>query len=378
MSSTGKVKVGIIGSQFEADIHAASIKMASEFAEVVAVASPTPGNAEAMARKHGIPRVFTDYRQMLKERDIEMITIAAPNRLHAQMTTDIAEAGKHVICEKPLAMTVEECEQMLDVCKQSGVLLFYAEELFFTPKYLKAKEMADDGAFGKVHLVKQSEKHFGPHAPWFWDVELCGGGALMDLGCHGIAFCYWFLGRPAITSVYCQMGTYVHADKTQGEDEAYCILEFENGAVGVVEDSWGRRGGMDDRIEVYGSEGLTFANLHMGNALPTYSENGFGYAVEKAPSTKGWTYPVFEELWNYGFPQEMAHFARCVRGREQPQSTGEDGLIVMKALYAAYASAGEGRKVNMPFEARGIHKPIDLWFRGPQYRPPVRAMASGD
>ena len=116
MSNTGKVKVGIIGSQFEADIHAASIGLASEFAEVVAVASPTPGNAAALAKKHGIPRVFTDYREMLKERDIEMITIAAPNQLHAQMTIDGARAGKHAICEKPLAMTVEECEQMLDAC----------------------------------------------------------------------------------------------------------------------------------------------------------------------------------------------------------------------------------------------------------------------
>jgi predicted dehydrogenase len=165
------------------------------------------------------------------------------------------------------------------------------------------------------------------------------------------------------------VGTYVHGDKTRGEDEAYCILEFENNAVGIVENSWGRRGGMDDRIEVYGSDGVTYANLHMGNALPTYSENGYGYAVEKAPSTKGWSYPVFEELWNYGFPQEMRHFARCVRGKEEPQATGEDGLVVMKILYAAYASAGEGRKIQMPFSSKGVQKPIDLWFRGPQYRP---------
>ncbi len=254
MSNSGRVKVGIIGSQFEADIHAASIKMASEEVEVAAVASPTPGNAAALAKRYGIPRVFTDYREMLKERDIEMITIAAPNKLHAQMTADCAQAGKHVVCEKPLAMTIEECEQMIHVTRQAGVLLLYAEELFFTPKYLKAKEMADDGAFGKIHVVKQSEKHFGPHAEWFWDVDRCGGGALMDLGCHGIAFCYWFLGRPAIQSVYCQMGTYVHADKTRGDDEAYCILEFENKAMGIVENSWGRRGGMDDRIEVYGSD----------------------------------------------------------------------------------------------------------------------------
>jgi predicted dehydrogenase len=127
----------------------------------------------------------------------------------------------------------------------------------------------------------------------------------MDLGCHGIAFCYWFLGRTPIKTVYCQMGTYVHGDKTKAEDESLCILEFANGAVGLIENSWARRGGMDDRIEVFGEAGVTYANLHMGNALPTFSENGYGYAVEKAPTTKGWTYPVFEELWNYGTPQEL-------------------------------------------------------------------------
>ena len=74
--------------------------------------------------------------------------------------------------------------------------LFYAVELFFTPKYVKAKEMADQGAFGQVYLVKQSEMHFGPHADWFWDIERSGGGVFMDMGCHGLAFAYWFLGRP--------------------------------------------------------------------------------------------------------------------------------------------------------------------------------------
>jgi len=364
MSQNGRVKVGIIGSRFEADIHAAAFQIAPHEAEVVAVASPTPGNAAALAKKYEIPRVFTDYREMLREKDIEMVTIAAPNSLHAPMTIDCAKAGKHIVCEKPLCMTIAEGEQMVGAAKQSGVLLMYAEELFFTPKYLKAKEMADAEAFGKIHLVKQSEKHFGPHSPWFWDVNRSGGGALMDLGCHGIAFCYWFLGRPAIQSVYCQMGTYVHSNKTQGEDESLCILEFANGAVGLVENSWARRGGMDDRIEVYGEAGVTYANLHMGNALPTYSENGYGYAVEKAPTTTGWSYPVFDELWNYGFPQEMTHFARCVRGKDSPQATGEDGLVVMQAIYAAYASAGDGRKIDLPFRPRGVNKPIDLWLDG--------------
>jgi len=339
MAKSDKVKVGIIGSQFEADIHAESFRLMPEEAEVVAVASPTPGHPETLARKHGIPRVFHDYREMLKQPDIEMVTITSPNRLHCSMTLDIARTGKHVVCEKPLCMTLEEADEMIDTCKRQGVLLMYAEELFFTPKYVKAKEMADQGAFGKVYLVKQSEKHFGPHAPWFWDVEQSGGGVLMDMGCHGIAFCHWFLDRSPIQSVFCQMGTYAHADKTRGEDNSICILEFADGSVGLVEDSWARRGGMDDCIEVYGDGGVTYADVHMGNALPTYSETGYGYAVEKAPTTQGWTYPVFEELWNYGFPQEMRHFARCVRGKEEPIVTGEEGKLVQEVIYAAYQSA---------------------------------------
>jgi predicted dehydrogenase len=362
MSAKGKVKVGIIGSQFEADIHAESFRIMPEEAEVVAIASPTPGNAAKLAKKYGIPNVYTDYKEMLKQSDVEMVTITAPNYLHCQMTVDIAKAGKHVVCEKPLCMTLEEADLMVETCTKQGVLFMYAEELFFTPKYVKAKEMADQGAFGKVYLVKQSEKHFGPHAPWFWDVQQSGGGVFMDMGCHGVAFAYWFLGRPKLKSVTCQMGTYVHNAITKGEDNSLCILEFEDNKIALIEDSWARRGGMDDRIEVFGSDGCTYGNLHMGNALPTFSENGYGYAVEKAPSTKGWTYPVFEELYNYGFPQEMAHFARCVRGKETPQATGEDGRWVQEVLYAGYQSAGLGCKVDMPFRPSNVKHPIDLWF----------------
>jgi predicted dehydrogenase len=362
MSGSGKVRVGIIGSQFEADIHAASFQIMPEEAEVVAVCSPTPGHPEALAKRYGIRRVFHDYRDMLKEPDIEMVTITAPNRLHCRMTVDAARLGKHVVCEKPLCMTLEEAEEMVDTCRRMGVLLMYAEELLFTPKYVKAKEMADQGAFGQIYLVKQSEKHFGPHADWFWDIDQSGGGVFMDMGCHGVAFAWWFFNRSPVRSVLCQMGTYVHGDKTRGEDNSICILEFENGGVALIEDSWARRGGMDDSIEVYGQGGVTYADLHMGNALPTYSEYGYGYAVEKAPTTKGWSYPVFEELWNYGFPQEMRHFARCVRGKEELLIGGEEGRLVMELLYAGYASAGQGSKIALPFRPRGVKKPIDLWL----------------
>ncbi len=323
-----KVKVGIVGSRFQADCIAAAVKAVPEDAEVVAVASPTKGHAAEFAKRHGVPHAYTDYHDLLRDPQVELISVTAPNRLHAQITIDAAKAGKHVVCEKPLCIRLEEADAMIDACQRAGVLLLYAEELFFAPKYLKAKQMADEGAFGRVHLVKQGEKHSGPHSDWFWDVEQSGGGAVM---------------------------------RTQGEDEAITIVEFENGAVGMIESSWNRPGGMDDCIEVFGDKGQTYADMLMGNALPTYSDVGFGYAVEKAATTKGWTYPVFEEHWNYGFPQEMRHFARCVRGKETPISDGETGRVVQEVLYAAYASAGQGRKIILPFRPKGVAKPIDLW-----------------
>lgn len=356
-----RVKVGIVGSRFQADCIASAVKMTPDEAEVVAVASPTAGNAQAFAQRHGIARAYTDYRDLLADPAVEMISITAPNNLHARITIEAARAGKHVVCEKPLCITLEEADAMIEACAKAGVLLLYAEELFFAPKYVKAKQMADEGAFGRVHLVKQGEKHSGPHADWFWDVRQSGGGAVMDLGCHGIAFCWWFLGRPAVKSVYAHMSTQVHGARTEGDDEAITIIEFAGGAVGLVESSWTRPGGMDDSVEVFGDKGQTYADMLMGNALPTYSSVGFGYAVEKADTTKGWTYPVFEEHWNYGFPQEMRHFARCVRGAETPVSDGETGRVVQEVLYAAYASAGLGRKIELPFRPKGIAKPIDLW-----------------
>lgn len=97
-----------------------------------------------------------------------------------------------------------------------------------------------------------------------------------------------------------------------------------------------------------------------GNAIEVYSRAGYDYAVEKGGSTKGWSFAIYEEAWNYGFPQEMAHFVECVADDRQPLVTGEDGRAVLEAIFAAYESAGTGRKVRLPFETPAA-RPVDLW-----------------
>jgi myo-inositol 2-dehydrogenase/D-chiro-inositol 1-dehydrogenase len=356
------VKIGLIGTGFVADLHAAAARMVPGV-EIVAVASPTPGKARRFAQERGIPHAFEDYRELLKLRDIQLVTLALPNHLHAQACLDAAKAGKHVVCEKPLCRTLEEADRMIEACRQAGVLLMYAEELCFAPKYVRAKQLVDEGALGRAFLVKQSEEHFGPHSPWFWDVDKSGGGVLLDMGCHSIEFARWVFGKPKVKSVLASMNTYVHRDKTRGEDHSLCVVEYETGQVGLAENSWAKTGGVDDRCEIYGSGGFTRADLLRGSALLTYSELGYGYAVEKAATTKGYTFTMFEEIWNYGFPQEIAHFARCVQGRETPIETGEDGREVLKIICAAYESAGGGKRIDWPYEPRKVGKPIDLWLR---------------
>jgi predicted dehydrogenase len=363
MGSSGKVRVGLIGSQFVSTIHAEALKSCPR-AELVAVASPTKSHVEQFAAKHGIAKAFTDYRAMLAE-PLDMVVIGAPNDLHCQMTLDAAAAGKHVVCEKPLCLNLAEADRMIEACRAARVKLMYAEELCFAPKYVRLKQLLDSGALGEPTLIKQSEKHDGPHAPHFWDVQRSGGGVTMDMGCHAIEFFRWMLmkpgqQRPRVKSVYAQISTQVHSAKTRGDDNAIILIEFENGVIGMAEESWTKLGGMDYRAEVYGSKGVAYADVLYGNSIRTYSTEGYDYAVEKSGSTKGWSFTMYEEIWNYGFPQEMAHFVECVADDKPPLVSGEDGRAVLEVIFAGYASAGSGKKVQLPF-ATDAKRPIELW-----------------
>ncbi|RJP19043.1 MAG: gfo/Idh/MocA family oxidoreductase [Candidatus Omnitrophota bacterium] len=357
------VRIGIIGSQFIASIHADSIKRHVRGAEIVAAASPTPSHIDAFVKKFDIPNAFTDYRKLLDMKELDLILVGAPNHLHCRMVCDAAEAGKHVIVEKPFCLNLAEADEMIAACKSNQVQLMYAEELCFAPKYVRMKELLNEGALGDVILVKQSEKHDGPHAPHFWNVEQSGGGVMMDMGCHAIEFFRWIVGRDVkVKSVYADMGTYVHHEKTKGDDNILFILKFENGVTALAEESWVKKGGMDDRAEIHGTKGIAYANLLQGNAILTYSECGYGYAVEKAASSQGWTFTIYEEAWNYGFPQELQHFVDCVRNDTPPQITGEDGRSVLEIIFAAYASAAAGQAIALPYFSNDA-RPIDSWLK---------------
>ena len=362
------VRIGIVGSRVVANLHALALRQVPG-AELVAAASPNTEHAWAFHREFEIPHVFQDYNDMLASGFVDAITVACPNDLHCEVTLAAAAAGKHVFVDKPLALNLEECDRMIEACAAAGVVLMYGENLCFAPKYVRAKELADEGALGEVYYARQLECHYGPHADWFWDVNRSGGGVLMDMGCHSIAFCRWAFGNAAIENVFAGVGTFVHENRTRGDDQSLVVMRFApsekhpHGGVGVAENSWARAGGLDDRAEIYGSAGMTVADIARGGALNTYSGPGYLYAGEKAPRSRGWSWTSFDEAWNYGFPQEMAHFVECIERGTKPMLGGEDGRAVLEVICAAYESARTGQRVTLPF-ATAAKRPIDLWLGG--------------
>jgi myo-inositol 2-dehydrogenase / D-chiro-inositol 1-dehydrogenase len=360
--------VAILGAGFIAEIHLESYQRFVPDAQVTAVYSRTEEHARAFAARHHIARWFTDMDRAIAESDSDVVDICLPNLLHHRATLAAARAGKHVIIEKPLCLTLDEADEMIAACDAAGKQLMYAEELCFAPKYERVRRLVQEGAVGDVYMLKQLEKHSGPHSDWFYDVEQSGGGVLMDMGCHAFAWFRWMLGgNPTVRSVWATMDTVLHKGRTRGEDNAVTIVEFERGVIGVAEDSWAKPGGMDDRIEVYGTGGYSEADLFRGNAAVTYSDKGYGYALEKAGSTQGWTFTIFEEAFNQGYPHELRHFIECVREGKTPVVTGRDGRAVLEILYAAYASARTGQKVTLPFRP-AVRRPVDLW-NGPTEEP---------
>ena len=366
-----EIRVGMIGSGFIANVHLDALKHIHG-ARAVAIASIDEKSRKKLARKHRIPKEYGNWKDILKDKEVDVVIIGLPNYLHASVTIEAAKHGKHVICEKPLALTLEEADRMIEACEKAGVILGYAEELCFVPKFVHAKEIADSGAIGNVFFVKQCEEHAGPYSEWFFKAHTAGGGILMDMGCHSIEYCRYVMNKKKVKSVYAEMGTYLHKDITKLEDHVIITLEFEDGTRAFCESSWARKGGMISFTEIYGTEGVVYANLlQEGMGLKVYSEKGI---PPNKKETKGWTHPDWEWNWQNGYPQEDEHFYECIRTGTKPRESGEDGRVVLEIMLAAYWSAATGQKVKLPFvPPDDLKYPVDLWLHPKKWAKKIKA-----
>lgn len=353
------IRVGIVGAAFAGNLHAESL-VATGRVEIVGVVATSAASRDAFSQRWNCPS-YVDVSMMVAGGRLDAITLATPNRFHHDATVVAARAGVHVICEKPLALNLREADAMVRVCQDAGVHLLYAEQLCFAPRYQKVRELVRSGALGTVIQVQHHERHGGPHATWFHDPTLSGGGVLLDMGCHGIEVTRWLLDRPAVRSVHARLGIFKH---TQGvvDDHAVVTLGFDSGAVAIIDSSWAAPGGIDERLEVLGTKGSVSADLARGQAMLVYSDVGVGYAAEKVERATGWTFVAHEEARTWGWFGEMAHFVDCIEGRADPEVSGVDGRAVLEIVMAAYQSAADDRVVSLPFES-DLDIPCEPWLR---------------
>jgi predicted dehydrogenase len=263
--------------------------------------------------------------------------------MHLEAVLLAAQAGKSILCTKPLARNADEARQMLEAVEKAGVFAGYLEDLAYTPKTLKALRSVRNGALGKVLWARSRETHPGPHSDWFWTKEISGGGAIVDMGCHCIEISRNFIGkdiRPV--EVMCWADTQVHP--IEAEDSAVGLVRYANGAVGQFEVSWTFRGGMDLRDEVSGTEGTIWLNHWLRTGYEMFTSVGEGgYVAEKAEGETGWLFPVGDEVGALGYTDMLADQLDALDAGKQPMETFYDGYVVNAIMDAAYRSVESKR-----------------------------------
>ena len=321
--------------------------------QVRVVYSRSAERAETFRNRWGIEESTTDLSAAINHPRTDVVVVGLPNFLHEEAVGLVAQAGKSVLCTKPLGRTAAEARRMLDVVEQAGVFAGYLEDLCYTPKTLKAIATVRDGAIGDVTWVRSREAHPGPHSAWFWDGRLTGGSAIIDLGCHCIEIIRNFVGkgnRPI--DVLCHTDTLVHP--IADEDNAVALIRFESGAIGQFEVSWTFRGGMDLRDEVAGTGGTVWLNHFLRTGYEMFTAGGgAGYVAEKAETTAGWLFPVGDEVSELGYVDMFRDMFGAIDEGRAPQETFYDGYVVNAIMDAAYRSAKSNAWAPVDLEWRG-------------------------
>ena len=304
--------------------------------EVSVICSRTAEGAAQFAKEFNIPRSTADMAEAIRDPQIDTVIVGLPNYLHKKAVFLAAEAGKAVLCTKPLATSGAEALEMLEAVERARVFHGYLEDLVYTPKTLKALASVQAGALGKVLWARSRETHGGPHSDWFWKKELSGGGAIVDMGCHCIEIARSFIGkdnRPL--EVTCWADTQVHP--IEAEDHAVGLVRYDNGAIGQFEVSWTFRGGMDLRDEISGTDGTIWLNHWLRTGFEMFTGVGQGgYVAEKAEGDTGWLFPVGDEVGSLGYVPMFIDMFNAMDAGRRPVEDFYDGYIVNAIIDACY------------------------------------------
>ena len=336
-NQTTKVRAAVVGLGWPGIQHLKGY-IADPRSEVIAVCDLDKGHVRSVAKEYKVPRVYTDHLKMLENDDIDAVSVCLPNFLHAPISIDALNAGKHVLCEKPPARNAQEALAMADASRQNNKTLMYALVQRFDGSTQQLKRLVREGKlgeiyFGKAGYVRRRGVPVGKEG-WFVDRERSGGGALIDIGVHALDCVWWLMNSPRPVEV---MGTsYSHFKhlvpddiKYDVDDATFAQIRFENGATIILETTWALNLPGDNYIKVAGTKaGATLSPFTL------YTEED-GRELDKpldAPSINS-------------FDEEVKHFVGCIIDGTEPISSAQQGIMLMQMLDGIYESAQKGRSV---------------------------------
>lgn len=326
-----QLKVGMISFAHEHAFSYLDALLSIPEVDLVGIADPVPARVAEATSKHNIA-YYNDYHVLL-EQPIDAVVICSENALHAEITIAAASKGIHVLCEKPLGISIDEMNQMLEACERNKVQLMTAFPCRYLAAVVQAKQTVDRGEIGDIVAIKGTNRGTAPSG-WFVDRSLSGGGALLDHTVHVMDLMRWFTGsEPA--QVYAYASTLFN-DQLEVDDAGMIHVKFENGAFGVVDTSWSRKSPFptwgDVTMEIIGTKGvLSVDSLAQVNEV--YSqEDGLGQ-------------------WNYwGDNMDLyliRSFVEAIRSGTPVPITGLDGMRSAEVALAGYQSIQEGQPVKL-------------------------------
>ncbi len=331
-----KLRVGLIGAGRIGRVHATNITYRIPEAEVVAVSDIFPETAEKLAAELNIPVAYADHRPLLDDPSVDAVLICSSTDTHAPLIEETAEAGKHIFCEKPIALDLAAIDRALATVARSGVKLQIGFNRRFDPNFKRVHDLVAAGRIGVPHLLRITSRD--PEPPPIGYVKV-SGGIFLDMTIHDFDMARYLIGSE-VEEIYA-VGA-VRVDPAIGEagdvDTAIVTLRFANGVLGTIDNSRKAVYGYDQRVEVFGSKGM----VAVSNNTPDTA------VISDAEGVHG-PLPLFffMERYTASYIAEIKAFVTCVRQDTPPPVTGHDGRVPVIMGYAAKKSLTEGRPVKL-------------------------------
>lgn len=340
-----KVRFGIVGCGVIAPFHAKGIANTLE-AELVACCDIIPEKAQKLAADFSVPKFYTDYHEMLASDGIDAVCVCTPSGLHGQVTIDAAKAGKHVLCEKPVEITLAKIDEMVKACRDAGVKLGVIFQRRTSPMWHKIKETIGSGALGKMVLGDAYLKYYRSQdyynsGDWRGTWELDGGGALMNQGVHMIDILRWVMGP--IDTIYANADHL--ARDIEVEDTACAAIKFANGAFGILQGTTSVYPGMEHRLEFHGELGsICVAGEHITKWHVPGDDGDKGEGNVEIGSAASNPTAISSD----GHQIQIRDLCLSIMEDRDPMVTGEEARKAVEVILAVYESSRSGMPVKLP------------------------------